>query len=347
MAADLYGELQLSEPDPKRGLFSIVPGLALVGVIALAALWLSEHYGPPVILMGLLIGLALNFVNANEKLLPGLDFASQTLLRCGIVLIGLRITFSQIAGLGITPFISLIVIMAAVILVGVVSAKLFRQDVMFGLLAGGATAICGASAALALWSIIGTRRLDQSQFTIVLLGITLASAFAMSFYPTIAAFLGFTDVQAGFLIGASIHDVAQAIGGGFSYSNDAGEVATIVKLSRVAMLAPILIIVSIVLSRSNVRDAGSQGSGITFRQAIPWFIVGFLILVGVNTFVQIPEPVTSIGSTAAQACLLFAVVAAAVKSNMSGLLAHGWRCFGPIVATTLTAFMLAMLFAVI
>jgi uncharacterized membrane protein YadS len=115
----------------------------------------------------------------------------------------------------------------------------------------------------------------------------------------------------------------------------------------VALLAPILIIVSIALSRSNVQDGESESGSITFRQAIPWFIVGFLILVGVNTFVQIPEPVTSVGSTAAQACLLFAVVAAAVKSNMSGLLAHGWRCFGPIVATTLTAFLLAMIFAVI
>ena len=319
------------------------PVLLFVGVASLAALWLSEQYGAPAILMGLLIGLALNFVNADKRLAPGLDFASQTLLRCGIVLLGLRITLDEITGLGFTPFVSLIGIMALVIGSGLIAAKLFKQDILFGLLAGGATAICGASAALAIWGLIGARRIDQSQFTIVLLGITLASAFAMTFYPPMAVFLGLNDVQAGFLIGASIHDVAQAIGGGFSFSNEAGEVATVVKLSRVTLLAPVLIIIALFLRKSNQETAEDKPQKLGFRKAVPWFIVGFLVLVLVNTFAPVPEVVNAYGGRVASSCLLIAVVAAAVKSNMTGLLSHGWRSFGPVFATTLVAFLLALL----
>lgn len=338
--ADLFGELQLADSSPRRTLTAFLPGLGLVGVASLAALWLSEHYGPPAVLMGLLIGFALNFTNSDTRLSPGLDFASQTLLRVGIVLIGLRITFAEIAGLGLEPFLYLLGIMGAVIAMGILAARLLKQDLLFGLLAGGATAICGASAALALWSIIGERRISSEQFTIVLLGTTLASAAAMTFYPAIAAFAGLDDTQAGFLIGASIHDVAQALGGGFAYSESAGEVATVVKLSRVAMLVPVLLLVTLVLSRMGEADTG--GGSIRLSQAVPWFIAGFVVLVAVNSLVSLPQQVNQWGADAARLLLLFAVTAAAIKSNLAGLLAHSLRSFGPVIITTLTAFLLAL-----
>lgn len=340
--ADLYGEIQLAGPEQKTSWLSYLPGLLLIGVIALASLWLSEHYGVPAILMGLLIGLALNFVNVDKRLSAGLDFSSQTLLRIGIVLIGLRITFGEIVNLGWAPFLALASIMMAVIAIGILSAKLFKQDVMFGLLAGGATAICGASAALALWSIIGKDRVDQARFTIVLLGTTLASAFAMTFYPMIAGLLELSDKQAGFLIGASIHDVAQAIGGGFSYSTQAGEVATIVKLSRVAMLAPILLIVAITLQKLHLKATKPASQKIGLRQGLPWFIVGFILLVAINSLFAIPTTIVQTGNQLAGILLLCAVIAAAVKSNMAGLLSHGWKSFGPVIIATFTAFALAL-----
>lgn len=342
LAADLYGELQLVESTQKLTLTSYLPGLSLVGVVALAALWLSEYYGPPAILMGLLLGFALNFLNADKRLSAGLDFSSRTLLRIGIVLIGMRITFGEISSLGYMPFIALIGIMAAVIMTGMLAAKLFKQDIMFGLLAGGATAICGASAALALWSIIGEERIDQSRFTIVLLGTTLASAFAMTFYPAIAGFLELSDAQAGFLIGASIHDVAQAIGGGFSFSTQAGEVATVVKLSRVTLLAPVLIIVAMMLRNLDVKGTAPSQRKIGLKQALPWFITGFIVLMAINSIVSIPTPLVDIGNNIASTLLLFAVIAASIKSNMTGLLSHGLRSFGPVIMTTFVAFALSL-----
>lgn len=334
--ADLYGELQLAPAAEKQRWSAPVPGLLLVTVAALAALWLAQQYGAPAILIGLLLGFALNFTNSDQRLRPGLDFASQTLLRIGIVLLGLRVTFGEIAALGLVPFLALLAIMAAVIAVGMLSARLVGRDVQFGLLAGGATAICGISAALALWGIIGTKRVSQEGFAITVLGVTLASALALATYPGLSAMLGLSATQAGFLVGASIHDVAQAIGGGFAVSEAAGEVATVVKLSRVAMLVPVLLLTALFLGSK------AQGQRFSIRQGVPWFIAGFVIVVALNSMLAIPAVVVDSGTTAAGFFLLLAVTSAAIKADLSGILAHGWRSFVPVASATFTAFVLAL-----
>ena len=334
--ADLYGELQLAPEGEKRSWRAPVPGLLLVTTAALAALWLSEQYGAPQILLGLLLGFALNFTSADKRLRPGLDMASQTLLRIGIVLLGLRVTFGEIGALGLVPFLALVGIMAAVIAAGVLAARLARLDWQFGLLAGGATAICGVSAALALWGIIGARRVSQEGFAITVLGVTLASALALATYPALAAMLELSDTQAGFLVGASIHDVAQAIGGGFAVSEGAGEVATVVKLSRVTLLVPLLLLAALLLGRK------AEGQRFSLRQGVPWFIAAFVAVVAINSLVEFPAAVGEAGATAASFFLLLAVTAAAMKADLSGILSHGWKAFVPVVAASLTAFVLAL-----
>lgn len=340
VAADLYGELLLAEEERPSGIRSILPGLALAALGAIAAAWLSEQYGPPLILMGLLIGLGFNFVSADPKLGPGLAFASQTLLRIGIVLIGAQVTLAQFGALGLPAFLLLLAIMAAVFAAAILTARLLRQDAYFGLLCGGATAICGASAALALWSLIGKQRVDRARFTLVLVAIFAMSAFALTFYPAIARILELSDRQAGFLIGASIHDVAQAIGGGFSYSDAAGEVATIVKLTRVALLAPVVALAAIWLRAREPESA--TGVAARPRLGLPWFVWAFLLVAAANSVLRFPEPVSDTSRTAATALLLVAVTATAMKSNMRGLLTAGWRSFAPIVAATGAAFLAAM-----
>ena len=337
--ADLYGELQLASEPRKRAWHAVLPGLVLVAVAALAALWLADQYGAPPVLLGLLLGFALNFTSADARLLPGLDFASQTLLRIGIVLLGLKVTWAEISALGLLPFLGLLAIMAAVILAGIAAARLARLDLHLGLLAGGATAICGISAALALWSIIGSRRVGQEGFAITVLGVTLASAAALATLPALATATGMTDAQAGFLVGASIHDVAQAIGAGFAVSGDAGEVATVVKLSRVTLLVPILLLVAFVLGRGG--KGGGEGARFSFRQAVPWFIAGFVAVVIVNSVAELPPQLGQWGGEAAGFFLLLAVIAAAIKADLSGIVSYGWKAFLPVIASTLTAFVLA------
>ena len=338
LAADLYGDLLDASPAVRVGWRDHFPGLLLTGVAALAAAWLSEHYGVPMMLMGLLIGLAFNFANADDRLHPGLGFASKTLLRWGIVLAGAQITFGQIGSLGLEGFGAIVCIMGLVMLAGYATARAFRLGTGFGILAGGAVAICGASAALALSSLLGEKRASQAQLTLVLVTVAAASAFAMSTYPAAAAALGLSDHQAGFLIGASIHDVAQALGAGYSFSADAGQTATIVKLTRVTLLAPLLFVLSLTLVRP-------EGGG-KVAVSVPWFVVGFLALAAANSFLPVPQEAARYAAKATSALLLLAVVATGIRSPMQLLLNQGWRSAMPVLAATLASFCLSLLAAV-
>ena len=338
-AADLFGDLLDAPTGDQSNWKDYWPGLFLTATAALAAAWLSEHYGAPVMLMGLLIGLAFNFANADTRLHPGLGFASRTLLRWGIVLAGAQITFGQIGSLGLTGFAAIVGIMLSVMAAGYGAARFLRLGTGFGILAGGAVAICGASAALALSSLLGEKRSSQAQLTLVLVTVAAASAFAMSTYPILAQALGLSDRQAGFMIGASIHDVAQALGAGYSISPEAGETATIVKLTRVTLLAPLLFILSLTLFRP-------EGGG-KVSVNIPWFVVGFLSLAAANSFLPVPPEATHWAGKATSALLLLAVVATGIRSPMQMLLNQGWRSAIPVLAATTVSFALSLLAAIL
>ncbi len=332
--ADLYGDLLDVETASRIGIRDYAPGLLVTIIAALAAAYLSEHYGAPLMLMGLLIGLACNFANADPRLHPGLGFASKSLLRWGIVLAGAQITFGQIVALGWASFGAIALIMVLVILGGIAIARIFRLGTAFGVLAGGAVAICGASAALALSSLLGEKRTSQAQLTLTLVTVSAASAFAMSTYPVIAELLGLSDKQAGFLIGASIHDVAQALGAGYSVSPEAGETAAIVKLTRVTLLAPTLAVIALFLAR----DTNEKRE----RIGLPWFVAGFLAVAALNSVVAVPPSMTSLLAKATSALLLAAVVATGIRSPMQMLLHQGWRSSMPVVGATVIAFLLAL-----
>ena len=330
MAADLYGDI---EPTPSARLQDYLPGLVIVVLGTLAAGFISDHYGAPLTLMALLIGLALNFLSADARLTPGLAFASRSLLRWGIVLVGVRITFGQILALGPVALACVIVTVATTIGVGIIAARRLGFDSAFGLRAGGAVAICGASAAMALATTLGERRVGQAQLTLVLVGISAMSATAMVVYPIIAHALALSDLRAGFMLGASIHDVAQALGAGYSYSDAAGQIAAIVKLTRVAMLAPVLAIVAMFLPR---------GDGVARGAVLPWFVVGFFVLAGVNSFGVIPAVVATVAQRAATGLLAAAVTATAIRSPLGQLLEAGPRPLAVILIATVAALLLSL-----
>ena len=342
---DLYGELHLAELTAQAASRkdSVFPGLAICGVAAAAAAWLSEHYGFPIILLGLLIGLSLNFIAREPRSHRGLDFASRTCLRVGIVVLGLQVTVEQITALGAAPFLALLVVMTTTFAAGIAGARMATQSRYAGMLAGGSTAICGASAALALYGVIGKERLSQAQFALTLVGVSLASALAMTIYPVLAAQLQLSDAQAGFLIGASIHDVAQAIGGGYAFSDAAGSQATIVKLARVALLAPVVALTSLTIGPTSE----NADQPLWRRLALPWFITAFLGVVALNSLVSLPAEATKACLTGSKALLLLAVTATAMRSRMDLLLEMGWRAAIPVVIATLASFAASLGFALL
>ena len=335
---DLYCEYYLTDPVERRArLRDYVPGLVLAGTAALAAAFLAGQYGFPVMLLGLLIGLALSFAGEGEAVATGLDFASKRLLQIGIAMLGLQVGLAQIMALGWLGFAGLFVVMVGTFAAGILAAGVVGEGREAGLLSGGATAVCGASAALALYGVIGKERLDRARFAVTLVGVALASAIAMFFYPAFARLVGMTDAQAGFLIGASVHDAAQAIGGGYSFSDEAGANATVIKLARVAMLGPIVALVAVWLAR------GEGGAGETRRKGfpLPWFVAAFLVFAVLNNLVAIPESLRGMALDFSKAVLLLAVIATAMRSQLALLLEAGWRALVPTVAASLAAFALA------
>lgn len=333
MAADLYGDIEPSPQSTWRGLF---PGLAVVAAGTAAAGFISDHYGAPLTLMALLIGLALNFLSADARLHDGLSFASRSLLRWGIVLVGVRVTFGQIMALGPVALLAVVAIVALVIGSGVLAARRFGFGSAFGVLAGGAVAICGASAALALATTLGERRASQAQLTIVLVGISAMSAAAMVTYPILAHAMQLSDLKAGFMLGAAIHDVAQTLGAGYAFSPGAGDIAAIVKLTRVALLAPVLAVVVLLFPGDRGK---AKGPG------VPWFVIGFFVVAGIHSTGLIP-PILARGAEAlATAALAAAVTATAIRSPMRQLLDAGPKPLLVIGAATLTALLLSALTA--
>lgn len=346
-AGDLFGEMMLADTvaaarAERKPLSRFVPGLAIAAIAGAAAAWLAQNYGVPVILAGLLIGLALNFAAADARTHPGLDAVSRHGLRAGIVLLGFQVTAMQVAAMGVVPFAGLALVMAAALLAALAAARATGQSPAIGLLGGGATAICGASAALALYGVIGRERVDQAQFTLTLVILAAASAIALVTYPMLATALAFSDAQAGFLTGAAIHDVAQSIGAGFAVSDAAGAQATVVKLTRVALLAPLVALAALWIAK---RQPLPEGVGRARVPVLPGFILAFLALVGVNSLVTVPPAAATAALTLSKTLLLLAVTATAMRTRTDLLLGLGWRALMPVLAATIASLAAALAFA--
>ena len=235
-------------------------------VVAAAATFLSQHYGAPVMLFALLLGMAMNFLSDEGPVHRGIEFTARTVLRIGVALLGLRITAAQIAALGWQPVAIVVVSVAVTIAVSMVAARLMGFQSLFGLLSGGATAICGASAALALAAALPNHPLKERATLFTVVGVSALSTLAMIVYPMLAQALGLDARQAGIFLGGTIHDVAQVVGAGYSMSHETGDVATFVKLMRVAMLLPVIVLRGDVRARTRRRRAGGKRPPL-----LPWF----------------------------------------------------------------------------
>lgn len=299
---------------------AVVPGLLASGVVAVAAAFLAEHYQAPVMLFALLLGMAMNFLtDAGSRTRAGIEFAAQHVLRIGVALLGARITIDQIAALGWHPLAIVVTGVAATIPVSMLAARALGFRTLFGMLSGGATAICGASAALALAAALPAhpRKEQATLFTIVC--VSALSTVAMIAYPLIVQALHLDPVQAGVFLGGTIHDVAQVVGAGYSLGRETGDVATVVKLMRVAMLLPV-ILVAAVISRSAGREPGAARPPL-----LPWFAVGFIVLAAVNSTGIVPPSVQQGLKTASQWSLVTAIAAIGMKSQLRQLAAVGLR----------------------
>ena len=228
-----------------RLIHAVYPGVLVAGTIALASTWLAQHYTAPVMLFALLFGMAFHFLHEEGRCVAGIEFTSRSVLRVGVGLLGVRITLGQIASLGAWPVATVIVGVATTIVFGLLLARRLGLSPMFGVLSGGAVAICGASAALAIASVLPRSETSERDTILTVVSVTALSTLAMIVYPVFATSIGLDHERAGVFIGGTIHDVAQVVGAGYTISTETGDIATYVKLLRVAMLLPVVFAISL------------------------------------------------------------------------------------------------------
>jgi uncharacterized integral membrane protein (TIGR00698 family) len=292
----------------------LLPGLAAAATAVVVAF--AVHALAPAVplltasvALGILVA-QLPFVRRmlDGSLAPGLHFAAKTLMRAGIVLLGLKLSLGDIGRLGWLAIVVIVALVVATFFGTWWLGRLFRLPGDQPLLVAAGFAICGASAIGALSSVTGSRREEQA--TPVAL-VTLCGTLAIAVLPLLQAPLGLTNLEFGHWVGAGVHDVGQVVATAQIAGPAALAIAVVVKLTRVLMLAPMVAGASLVVRR---RAPGASASGVnenegeTRRPAVvPLFVAGFLAAVLLNSFIFIPPPVLA-GADAVQTVLLAAAL---------------------------------------
>ncbi len=266
----------------------LIPGLAFTFLLAIVATFLSSlqiikqtvNFSPLIIaiILGIILG---NLIKLPESFKPGITFSLKKILRIAIVFLGFRLTIQDVISVGLEGLIVDTIMLVGTFLIGVwVSRKLFGLDSQMSYLIASGSSICGASAVLATAPVV---KAEMHHAAMAVATVTIFGTAAMFLYPTVykaGLLLDFNDILYGLWTGATVHEVAQVVAAGFAISLDAGNTATIAKLTRVMMLAPLLIALSFYLAKKHA----THGAGVTLRDIpIPWFVFGFIGMVLFNS----------------------------------------------------------------
>ncbi len=308
---------------------SYIPGVMLSVVLAMAANFVSIGYGGPTILFALLFGMAFNFVMEDPRYAPGLVLASREILRIGVALLGARITAAQITALGWPVLGGVASAVGLTIVFGFIAVKVLGMKSRFGILTAGAVAICGASAAAAIAAVLRRDENHERDLAFTIIGVTSLSTVCMVLYPLIAKLFALSHAQSGIFLGGTIHDVAQVVGAGYSVSPETGDVATIVKLLRVALLLPVVILITVAERRAGRGEASEKRAGL-----IPGFLLAFIVIVVLNSFELIPHAVQSVMSDASRWCIVISIAALGVKTSLAALAKVGHRAVALMIGET-------------
>ncbi len=309
-------------------LLTLWPGVAVCALIALASTFISEHHGGPALLYALLLGLALNFLSANGSTAAGVAFCGKTLLRLGVALLGARITWSQVAEIGAGAAAVVARALVATILFGLVVARLLGQSRDHGVLSGCAVGICGASAALAVSSILPQTRENERFTLLAVIGVTILSTITMVVYPLALKLLALPPALSGIFLGATIHDVAQVVAAGSLLGPSTADAAVVTKLFRVALLAPVILVIGLAIRRG----ASVASPAVPL---LPAFMVGFIALVAAGSVGLIGPTSSDLAGSASRWLLITAIGASGVKTQLGELARLGWRPLAMLLSETL------------
>ena len=275
--------------------FKHLPGLAIAASIAAVAFvveYLIKNNTAGVV-SPLVIAVVLGALISNLGMLPencriGLGFAARNLLRLGIVLLGLQLSFSQVRELG-APGLALVIVVVAATFAGTQwLGKKMGLSPGLSLLVATGFSICGASAIAAMRPVSDA---DDDDMAYAIALVTICGTLAIFLLPAIGEIIGFSGAQFGSWVGASVHDVAQTVATAASGNDDAQDAAIVVKLTRVMLLAPLVAAVSFTrrrkLSHTNITDSKTQKAKLP--PVIPLFIIGFIAAISINSSFNLPS----------------------------------------------------------
>lgn len=316
----------------------LFPGILAPATVGVAASFLSDHYGGPAMLYALLLGMAFYFLSQDGRCVQGIEMSSRLVLRIGVGLLGMRITVGQIAALGIEVPLLMVGAVAFTIASGLVVGRVLGQRRDFSVLSGAAVAICGASAALAVAAVLPRHRHSERDTIFTVIGVTTLSTLAMVLYPMLVSAFGLDATDAGIFLGGTIHDVAQVVGAGYSLSAKTGDTATFVKLFRVTLLLPVVMMVSLAFGASR----GKLAEGGRRPPLLPPFLVAFALLVALNSTSILPVWVGEAASGLSRWCLMTAIAALGMKTSLKAMGELGVRPVLLLVAETVLMAVLVM-----
>lgn len=307
-------------PNRLQAATALIPGVSLCLTIALAGAFLSARYGGPQVLYALLLGLALSSLSSVGALGPGLALCSRVVLRIGVALLGARISVAVLLDLGVSTAAIVACAVAATLFMGVLLSRLLRRPLHEGLISGGAVGICGVSAALAVSTVFPASK-EVERFTfVVAAGVTLLSTLAMVLYPLIASMLSMSPVPTAVFLGGSIHDVAQVVAAGLLVSPETADGAIVVKLFRVALLVPIVLILGLFIGHAARAGAPRRGR----LPLLPGFLVVFCLLATGSSTGLLPTDFVCVASETSRWMLVVAIAAIGIRTEPKELLRLGW-----------------------
>ncbi len=329
---------------PARRPASLLPGLALTGVVTAVAMmladnpWLAAQGGSPLtiaIVLGVLVGNTV-YGRVATPCTAGINFSKQRLLRAGIVLYGLRLTFGDIGRVGLEGIaIDAVVVCGTSALAILLGTKLLGLDRKTAMLIGAGSSICGAAAVMATGPVVRAR---ADQVAVAIATVVVFGTIAIFLYPAAYAWnlehqLVATSAQGfGLFIGSTVHEVAQVVAAAGPIGTDAANTAVIAKLVRVMMLAPFLVTLSALVARFPDPADGSADGAAKAGIVIPWFALGFVAVAGVNSLGVLPAGVRQALIDLDSVLLAMAMGALGLTTHLSAIRQAGLR---PLVLAAL------------
>ncbi|WP_233713984.1 YeiH family protein [Aquamicrobium zhengzhouense] len=300
----------------------LLPGFTLVAIVTAAAYGLRQmpgFSGFSPMFSAILIGMVFaNFTSVPAQAVPGVSLMGKKLLRLAVAFLGLQLTLTQIGEVGLAGMLAISFVVLSTYTFTVIAAPLLGVDAGLGRLLAAGTSICGASAIAAANAVEQAKDEDVSYAVAC---VTLFGTIAIAAYPVIARMMELDAFAFGFWTGASVHEVAQVVATGFQLGDQAGEMSVVVKLSRVLLLAPLLMAVAFLAHRRTNRKGASVSTG----SIVPVFVIGFIVLMLANTAGIVPEMIRTCIVQATPVALTAALGALGLGTSFKALKARGIR----------------------